>query len=328
MELIMRKLFSTLFLLGAFVGNANATTINGAGASFPYPIYAKWAQMYQEATGNKLNYQSIGSGGGIKQIKAGTVDFGASDAPMKQSELDEYGLVQFPVIIGTVVTPINLPGVDVSKMYLDIETISDIYLGKIRKWNDERIQKLNPDLKLPDTTIAVIHRSDGSGTTFLFASNLSQSWKDEVGVGKALKWPVGVGGKGNHGVAAGIKQYPGSIGYLNYGYVNGDKFQQVALQNKAGNFVKANSETSAAGLAKIVLDDKLRGADPNPAGANAYPIVSLTWILAYPESAPGVKETLRYMLSEKSQGISDSLGYVPLPESLRQKSLAAVDSIK
>ena len=149
-----------------------------------------------------------------------------------------------------------------------------------------------------------------------------------MGTGKAVKWPVGIGGKGNSGVAAGIQQLEGAIGYLNYGYVNGGKFQQVALQNKAGNFVKANAETSAAGLAKIVLDDKLRGADPNPAGANAYPIVSLTWILAYPESKAGVKETLRYMLSEKAQSVSDSLGYVPLPESLRQKSLAAVDSIK
>ena len=192
--------------------------INGAGASFPYPLYAKWATVYEQQTGIKLNYQSIGSGGGIKQIKAGTVDFGASDAPMKQSELDEYGLVQFPAIIGTVVTPINLPGVDVSKMYLDIETISDIYLGKIRKWNDERIQKLNPDLKLPDITIAVIHRSDGSGTTFLFASNLSQSWKDEVGVGKSLKWPTGVGGKGNEGVAQYVSKIKGAIGYVENAY--------------------------------------------------------------------------------------------------------------
>jgi len=180
---IITSLFLALFSTVVF----SKDIINGAGASFPYPLYAKWATMYEAKTGIKLNYQSIGSGGGIKQIKASTVDFGASDAPMKQSELDEYGLVQFPAIIGTVVTPINLPGVDVSKMYLDIDTISDIYLGKIRKWNDERIQKLNPDLKLPDTTIAVIHRSDGSGTTFLFASNLNQEWKDKVGVGKSLK---------------------------------------------------------------------------------------------------------------------------------------------
>ena len=212
------KIITSLFL--AFFSEVvfSKDIINGAGASFPYPLYAKWATMYERETGIKLNYQSIGSGGGIKQIKAATVDFGASDAPMKQEELDEYGLVQFPVIIGTVVTPINLPGVDVSKMYLDIDTISDIYLGKIRKWNDERIQKLNPDLKLPDTTIAVIHRSDGSGTTFLFASNLSQEWKDKVGVGKSLKWPTGVGGKGNEGVAQYVSKLKGAIGYVENAY--------------------------------------------------------------------------------------------------------------
>ena len=208
------SLFLALFSTVVF----SKDIINGAGASFPYPLYAKWATMYEEKTGIKLNYQSIGSGGGIKQIKAATVDFGASDAPMKQEELDEYGLVQFPAIIGTVVTPINLPGVDVSKMYLNIHTISDIYLGKIRKWNDERIQKLNPDLKLPDTTIAVIHRSDGSGTTFLFASNLSQEWKDKVGVGKSLKWPTGVGGKGNEGVAQYVSKLKGAIGYVENAY--------------------------------------------------------------------------------------------------------------
>ena len=208
------SLFLALFSTVVF----SKDIINGAGASFPYPLYAKWATMYEAKTGIKLNYQSIGSGGGIKQIKAATVDFGASDAPMKQEELDEYGLVQFPAIIGTVVTPINLPGVDVTKMYLDIETISDIYLGKIKKWNDERIQKLNPDLKLPDITIAVIHRSDGSGTTFLFASNLSQSWKDEVGVGKSLQWPVGVGGKGNEGVAQYVSKIKGAIGYVENAY--------------------------------------------------------------------------------------------------------------
>ena len=159
-------------------------------------------------------------------------------------------------------------------------------------------------------------------------SAFSPEWKEKVGTGKSVMWPVGIGGKGNSGVAAQIRNLDGAIGYLNYGYVAGGKFQQVALQNRAGNFVKANAETSAAGLDKIILDDKLRGADPNPAGANAYPIVSLTWILAYPESAFGVKETLRYMLSEEAQAQSDSLGYVPLPESLRQKALAAVDTIK
>ena len=201
--------------------------------------------------------------------------------------------------------------------------LADVFLGKITNWSY---------FGCADKNIVTVWRSDGSGTTKGFTNSLSAfspEWKKTVGTGKSVKWPVGIGGKGNAGVAAGIQQLEGAIGYLNYGYVvNNSKFQQVALQNKFGNFVKADAETSAAGLAKIVLDDKLRGADANPDGARSYPIVSLTWILAYPESKTGVKETLRYMLSEKSQAISDSLGYVPLPESLRQKSLAAVDTIK
>ena len=230
--------------------------INGAGASFPYPLYAKWATMYEAKTGIKLNYQSIGSGGGIKQIKAATVDFGASDAPMKQEELDEYGLVQFPAIIGTVVTPINLPGVDVTKMYLDIETISDIYLGKIRKWNDERIQKLNPDLKLPDITIAVIHRSDGSGTTFLFASNLNQEWKDKVGVGKSLKWPTGVGGKGNEGVAQYVSKLKGAIGYVENAYAmkNGLPVPKTDKKIMGKSYIIMYKEPKNKAISQKVID--------------------------------------------------------------------------
>jgi phosphate transport system substrate-binding protein len=227
-------------------------------------------------------------------------------------------MVHIPMTGGAIVPAYNYPGCEAKMTQTQL---ADVFLGKITNWSE---------FGCADKNIVTVWRSDGSGTTKGFTNSLSAfspEWKKTVGTGKSVKWPVGIGGKGNSGVAAGIQQLEGAIGYLNYGYVNGGKFQQVALQNKAGNFVKANAETSAAGLAKIVLDDKLRGADPNPAGANAYPIVSLTWILAYPESAPGVKETLRYMLSEKSQGLSDSLGYVPLPESLRQKALAAVDTI-
>lgn len=250
------KIISSLFLALFSAVVFSKDIINGAGASFPYPLYAKWATVYEAETGIKLNYQSIGSGGGIKQIKAATVDFGASDAPMKQEELDEYGLVQFPAIIGTVVTPINLPGVDVSKMYLDIDTISDIYLGKIRKWNDERIQKLNPDLKLPDTTIAVIHRSDGSGTTFLFASNLSQSWKDEVGVGKSLKWPTGVGGKGNEGVAQYVSKLKGAIGYVENAYAmkNGLSVPKTDKKIMGKSYIIMYKEPKNKANSKKVLD--------------------------------------------------------------------------
>ena len=301
-------------------GSADKTTfkLNGAGATFPAPLYTAWFTEYNRETGNKVNYQAVGSGAGVRQYVARTVDFGASDGAVKDEKIPAGGMIQIPVTGGAIVPAYNNPGCDVKMTQTQL---ADVFLGKITNWSE---------FGCADKSITTVWRSDGSGTTKGFTNSLSAfspEWKEKVGTGKAVMWPVGMGGKGNSGVAAQIKNLDGSIGYLNYGYVNGGKFQQVALQNKDGNFVTATAETSAAGLAQIVLDDKLRGADPNPAGANAYPIVSLTWILAYPESKDGVKDTLRYMLSEKAQAKSDSLGYVPLPESLRQKALAAVDSI-
>ena len=293
-------------------------TLNGAGATFPAPYYNALFQKYASETGNQVNYQAVGSGSGVRQFTAKTVDFGASDGAVSDKK-QKLPMIHIPMTGGAIVPAYNNPGCDAKMTQTQL---ADVFLGKITNWSE---------FGCADKKIVTVHRSDGSGTTKGFTNSLaafSPEWKKTVGVGKAVQWPVGVGGKGNSGVAAGIQQYPGAIGYLNYGYVNGGKFQQVALQNKAGNFVKANAETSAAGLSKIILDDQLRGADPNPAGENAYPIVSLTWILAYPESAPGVKETLRYMLSEESQGMADGLGYVPLPEDLRQKALAAVDTIQ
>ena len=300
-------------------GSAEKTSfkLNGAGATFPAPLYNAWFSSFAQETGNQVNYQAVGSGAGVRQYTAKTVDFGASDGAVSDAK-QKLPMVHVPMTGGAIVPAYNYSGCEAKMTQTQL---ADVFLGKITNWSE---------FGCADKKIVTVWRSDGSGTTKGFTNSLSAfspEWKVKVGTGKAVSWPVGVGGKGNSGVAATIKNQPGSIGYLNYGYVNGGKFQQVALQNKAGNFVKANAETSAAGLSKIVLDDQLRGADPNPAGANAYPIVSLTWILAYPESSPGVKETLRYMLSEKSQGLSDSLGYVPLPESLRQKALAAVDTI-
>ena len=293
--------------------------LDGAGATFPAPLYQAWFQTMAGETGNQVNYQAVGSGSGVRQYMAGTVDFGASDGAVSD-EKQKIPMLHIPMTGGAIVPAYNMPGCDVKMTQTQL---ADVYLGKITNWSTFGCES---------KTIVPVFRSDGSGTTKGFTNSLSAfspEWKENVGTGKAVKWPAGVGGKGNSGVAAQVKQVPGSIGYLNYGYVNGDKFQQVSLQNKAGNYVKANAETSAAGLSsKIVLDDQLRGADANPAGANAYPIVSLTWILAYPESKTGVKETLRYMLSEKAQAMSDGLGYVPLPEDLRQKALAAVDSIE
>jgi phosphate transport system substrate-binding protein len=281
-------------------------------------LYNSWFQSFNKETGNQVNYQAVGSGSGVRQFTAKTVDFGATDGAVSDKK-QKLPMIHVPMTGGAIVPAYNNPGCDVKMTQTQL---ADVFLGKITNWSA---------FGCADGAIKTVHRSDGSGTTKGFTNSLSAfspEWKKTVGTGKAVQWPVGVGGKGNSGVAATIKNQPGSIGYLNYGYVNGGKFQQVALQNRAGNFVKANAETSAAGLSKIVLDDQLRGADPNPAGENAYPIVSLTWILAYPESAPGVKDTLRYMLSEKSQAKSDSLGYVPLPEDLRQKALTAVDSIR
>ena len=301
-------------------GSAEKTSfsLNGAGATFPAPLYNAWFQNMAKETGNQVNYQAVGSGAGVRQYHAGTVDFGASDGAVSDTK-QKIPMVHVPMTGGAIVPAYNYPGCDAKMTQTQL---ADVFLGNITNWST---------FGCADKNIVTVHRSDGSGTTKGFTNSLSAfspEWKKNVGTGKAVSWPVGVGSKGNSGVAATIKNTPGAIGYLNYGYVNGGKFQQVSLQNKDGNYVKANAETSAAGLSRIVLDDQLRGADPNPSGTNAYPIVSLTWILAYPESKEGVKETLRYMLSEESQGLSDSLGYVPLPESLRQKALMAVDSIK
>ena len=292
--------------------------LDAAGATFPAPLYTAWFQAYNQETGNQVNYQAVGSGAGVRQYMAKTVDFGASDGAVSDKK-QKLPMVHIPMTGGAIVPAYNNPGCDAKMTQTQL---ADVYLGKITNWST---------FGCADKKLTVVHRSDGSGTTKGFTNSLSAfspEWKKNVGTGKAVAWPTGIGGKGNSGVAAGIKQLDGAIGYLNYGYVVNSDFQQVALQNKAGNYVTANAETSAAGLSRIVLDDQLRGADANPAGANAYPIVSLTWVLAYPESKTGVKETLRYMLSEKSQAMSDSLGYVPLPEDLRQKALAAVETIQ
>ena len=292
--------------------------LNGAGATFPAMFYNSVLTSMAKDTGNQVNYQAVGSGAGVRQFKAKTVDFGASDGAVSDAKQPAEGMVHIPMTGGAIVPAYNNPGCDAKMTQTQL---ADVFLGKITNWSE---------FGCADKQIVAVWRSDGSGTTKGFTNSLSAfspEWKKTVGTGKAVSWPVGIGGKGNSGVAASIKNTPGAIGYLNYGYVVNSEFQQVSLQNKAGNYVTANAETSAAGLSKIVLDDQLRGADANPAGANAYPIVSLTWILAYPESKEGVKETLRYMLAPEQQAKSDALGYVPLPEDLRLKALAAVESL-
>ena len=295
-------------------------TLNGAGATFPSMLYQNWFQSFAKDTGNQVNYQAVGSGAGVRQFKAKTVDFGASDGAVKDSKQPAEGMVHIPMTGGAIVPAYNLPGCDAKMTQTQL---ADVFLGKITNWSE---------FGCSDTLIRTIHRSDGSGTTKGFTNSLSAfspEWKEKVGTGKAVNWPTGIGAKGNSGVAAQIKNTPGSIGYVNYGYVR-NGLQQIAIQNKAGNFVKASAETASAGLGEIILDDQLRGADANPAGANAYPIVSLTWILAYPEyeKNESLKTVLRYALTPTQQAKADSLGYVPLPEKLRQKALTAVESLK
>ena len=294
--------------------------LNGAGATFPAMYYNSVLKSLSDDTGNQVNYQAVGSGAGVRQFKAKTVDFGASDGAVSDEKQPAEGMVHVPMTGGAIVPTYNNPGCEVKMTQTEL---ADVFLGKITNWSH---------FGCADSNIKTVWRSDGSGTTKGFTNSLSAfspEWKAKVGTGKSVKWPVGIGGKGNSGVAAAITNLPGSIGYVNYGYVRGG-LQQVAIQNKAGNFVKASAETASAGLGEIILDDQLRGADANPAGANAYPIVSLTWILAYPEyeKNESVKDMLRYMLTPTQQQKADALGYVPLPESLRQKALAAVETLK
>lgn len=299
-----------------------AATISGAGATFPYPVYGKWAYAYNKETGVRLNYQSIGSGGGIKQIKARTVDFGASDAPLKPSELDEFGLMQFPMIMGGVVPVVHLAGIGSGQLKLSAANLADIFLGKIKKWDDARIAANNPGLSLPHEDITVVHRADGSGTTWIFTNYLSKvsgEWKGKVGNDKAVAWPVGVGGKGNEGVAAFVRKIEGSIGYVEYAYALQNKMTAVLLQNRAGNFVAPTSENFQAAAAGagwrhakgyyMVLTDQ--------PGANSWPITGASFILVYKTQADPARgrEVLKFFdwCYKSGAEMAESLDYVPMP---------------
>jgi phosphate transport system substrate-binding protein len=311
--------------LGALGSAADAAEISGAGATFPYPIYAKWAEAYKAKTGVSMNYQSIGSGGGIQQIKKKTVNFGASDAPLKPAELDEAGLTQFPMIMGGIVPVVNLTGVNPGQMKLTGPVLADIFLGKVAKWNDPAIAKLNPDLKLPDQAIAVVHRSDGSGTTYNFADYLakvSPEWKDKVGVNTSVEWPVGLGGKGNEGVSAVTSQTAGSIGYVEYAYALQNKMTYALMGNKAGNFVAPNAasfQSAAAnadwkgtpGYALLLTDQP---------GKDSWPITASSFILVYKkqDDVATAKAVLDFFAWSYANGakMAEALDYVPMPASV------------
>lgn len=302
-----------------------AMNITGAGASFPQPIYAKWSYDYNAATGGQVNYQSIGSSGGIKQIQSKTVDFGASDAPMTPEELDESGLIQFPTVIGGVVPVVNIDGVEPGELKLDGKMLADIYLGKISNWNDPAIKAMNPDLTLPDAPITTVFRSDGSGTTFNFTDYLakvSPDWKDNVGVDKTVKWPTsatGAGGKGNEGVASYVNRMKNSIGYVEYAYAKQNKMSHAALKNAAGNIVQPSADTfAAAGDIDWSQQEGFYKVITNSETEQAWPIAAATFILVHkqPESPKQVAGVLNFFDWAYSQGDDDAmaLDYVPFSD--------------
>jgi phosphate transport system substrate-binding protein len=321
------KLLTTLAAAGLAAVSvavpARAIDITGAGATFPFPVYAKWAEAYKKETGNGLNYQSIGSGGGVKQIQAKTVDFGATDAPLKGADLEKSGLVQFPTVMGGVVPIVNLQGVAAGQLKLTGEILADIFQDKIAKWNDPRIAALNPGVTLPGTPITPVYRSDASGTTNIFTTYLSEvspTWKASLGANTSVSWPIGQGGKGNEGVAATVKQVPNSIGYVEYAYAKQNNIPYVLLQNKAGKYpapddksfqaAAANADWSAAPGFGISLT--------NQAGDDAWPITAATFILVYknPDRPERTAEVLRFFNWAFKSGdvLAADLDYVPLPD--------------
>lgn len=302
--------------------------MTGAGASFPFPIYAKWAAQYYEATGNKVNYQSIGSGGGQQQIITGTVDFGASDDPMKGDALDKYSLVQFPAVIGGTVPVVNIQGIAPGELRLSGPVLADIYLGKITRWNDPAIQAINLDLNLPDRSIIVIHRADGSGTTFgwtNYLSKVSPDWKSRVSEGKAVKWPTGQGGKGNEGVAAYVRQLSNSIGYVEYAYAKQNQLSWTQLQNRDGEFVQPSQESFSAAAANADWQSVpgMGVVLTNEAGAQSWPLTSASFILLRekqrrPDIAREVMAFFDWVFDNGAETARE-LDYVPLPTEVTQQ---------
>ena len=307
------------------VAPAMAADISGAGATFPYPIYAKWADAYKKETGNGLNYQSIGSGGGIKQITARTVTFGASDMPLQPAELDKIGVIQFPTVMGGIVPVVNLDGIKSGDLTIDGPTLAKIYLGEIKTWDDPALKKQNPNAKLPSQAIALVHRSDGSGTTFIFTnylSNVSADWKSKVGSNTSVEWPAGIGAKGNEGVANNVAQTKGAIGYAETAYAKQNKLTTTKMINKDGKVVSATSEAIMAAAAGadwakapgfyMILTDS--------AGAASWPIVGATFILLpkEPKDTAATSEALKFFAWAYKNGgnMAESLDYIPMPDSV------------
>ena len=335
MKLSPRYTFALTLIAGAFASSAlQAQEITGAGATFPAPVYSKWASDYNKATGVKVNYQSIGSGGGIKQIDSKTVDFGASDMPQTDEVLKSKGQVQFPTVIGGTVPVINVKGIAPGQMKLDSQTLGDIFLGKITRWNDPALKALNPTLPLPDAAIAPVRRADGSGTTFNFTNYLSRvhpEWKAKVGEGTAVNWPVGAGGKGNEGVAAFVGRLPNSIGYVEYSYVKQNKMTYTLLKNHDGHFVAPDEDAFKAAAAGADWNKSFYQIITDQPGKNTWPISTATYILmhAKQDKPANAAETLKFFAWAYANGdkAASDLDYVPLPNdvvALIQKSWAEI----
>ncbi|WP_069263152.1 phosphate ABC transporter substrate-binding protein PstS [Paraburkholderia nodosa] len=319
----MRVSLFAIVILALGSGIAQAADITGAGSTFAAPIYTKWADAYQKSGGGKVNYQGIGSSGGIKQIQAKTVDFAGSDAPLKDDQLAKDGLFQFPTVVGGVVPAINVPGVKPGEITLSGPVLADIYLGKIKKWNDPAIVALNPKVKLPDLDIAVVRRADGSGTSFIwtnYLSKVSPDWKSKVGEGTTVNWPTGTGGKGNDGVAAFVQRLPGAIGYVEWAYAKQNHMVYAAMKNEAGTVVQPSTETFKAAAAGADWKKSFYQILTNEPGKDAWPVVGATFVLLHtaqdkPEQG---KETLKFFdwAFKNGSSAADSLDYISLPESV------------
>ena len=316
---------ATLVAAAFFATAAQAQDVTGAGATFPAPIYAKWADAYHKATGARINYQSVGSGAGIRQIKAKTVDYGASDMPLKDEELAADGLVQFPTVIGGVVPVVNIKGIAPGQIRLTGQLLGDIYLGKITKWNHAALAAQNPGVPLPDADISVVRRADGSGTTFIFTNYLSKvnpDWKAKVGEGTAVNWPVGAGGKGNEGVAAFVQRLPNSIGYLEYAYVKQNKMTFTLLKNRDGNFVPPSDTAFKAAAAGADWNKTFYQITTDQPGKDAWPITNPTYVLMYKtqDKPVNASNALKFFDWAYRQGdqMADDLDYVPLPDSVKE----------
>lgn len=320
----IRRLVSCL-TVSLLASGAWAQDATGAGASFPAPLYAKWASDYNKATGVRINYQSVGSGAGLRQIDAKTVDFGASDAPLKDEDLDKKGLMQFPTVIGGVVPVVNIPGVGAGQMKLSGQVLGDIYLGKIKRWNDPAITALNPGVKLPDADITPVRRADGSGTSFIFTNYLSKvnaEWKSAVGEGTAVNWPTGAGGKGNEGVAAFVGRLPNSIGYVEYAYVKQNKMKYVQLSNSTGSFVSPDDKSFKAAAAGADWSKSFYQILTDQPGKDAWPITGATFILLHKVQGKPMQAatTLKFFDWAYAQGdkTASDLDYVPMPDSVKK----------